>query len=197
MEYMMTEFKELEDFLGRKVPILLKLLLYKSGYDSMISIKQIANDTTIKQLERYINKRKNQIFYEVSAEIENLEYHDDSIAVYEKQSTFEFLPGHRAVLLSLPNHIQNMQSQFIYNKNIADNRNTASIEMMEAHTEYSVILQELLQTAKNNYKKSKHAFQYNDIVKYFATYIFMLCGRTCYETLNKNLPIPSTKTICK
>lgn len=62
---------------------------------------------------------------------------------------------------------------------------------------FSVILTELLRTAEQNFKKSKHANQYNDIIKYFSTYIFLLCGRTCYETLHKNLPIPSTKTIRK
>lgn len=63
--------------------------------------------------------------------------------------------------------------------------------------EYSVILTELLKTANNNFNKSKHAYQYNAIVRYFSTYVFLLCSRRCYETLNKNLPIPSTKTICK
>lgn len=63
--------------------------------------------------------------------------------------------------------------------------------------DYSVILSKLIESANKNKNISKHAYQYDEIVKNFSTYIFLLCGRTCYETLNKNLPIPSTKTICK
>lgn len=59
------------------------------------------------------------------------------------------------------------------------------------------MLSKLIESANTNRNKSKNAYQYDDIVKNFATYIFLLCGRTCYETLNKNLPIPSTKTICR
>lgn len=67
----------------------------------------------------------------------------------------------------------------------------------DEQTEYSVILSQLIKTAERNKNKSKHANYYSDTIKYFSTYIFLLCGRTCYETLCRNLPIPSTKTICE
>lgn len=55
----------------------------------------------------------------------------------------------------------------------------------------------MIDVLKRNQGKSKNARQYNDAIRLFSTYIFLLCGRTCYETLSKSLPMPSTKTICK
>lgn len=78
--------------------------------------------------------------------------------------------------------------------NMITNTDSNNDEVIE---QYSVILTELIKTANKNKNRSKNGYQYEDIVKYFSTYIFLLCGRTCYETLNKNLPMPSTKTICK
>lgn len=63
--------------------------------------------------------------------------------------------------------------------------------------EYSVVFNQMVDVLERNQGKSKNARQYNDAIKQFSTYIFLLCGRICYETLSKNLPMPSTKTICK
>lgn len=59
------------------------------------------------------------------------------------------------------------------------------------------ILNKLIKTAEFNELKDKNHATYSDEIRYFATYIFLLCGRSCYEMLRSNLPIPSVKTICK
>lgn len=190
MEKIISEWADIENFVGHKVPMFLKILLWKSGYDSMISIKEISHDA-IAELERYIQKERllNEIFSNSFSD--NTSDNDDSINGYREQEIFAFLPGHRSFLLNLPRYIQNMQLEAV-------NNSTNGIESTsKAASEYSRILTELVQTAKANVNKSKHAYSYNDVIKYFSTYIFLLCGRTCYETLNKNLPIPSTKTIRK
>lgn len=61
----------------------------------------------------------------------------------------------------------------------------------------SVVLNELLKCSDENAQKNKHWAQYNQIIKDFFTYIYLLGVKNCYETLKANLPIPSTKTICK
>lgn len=169
----------LESRMGYEVPTSLKYVLWKSGYDSVISLKQLS-EIAIEELEEFIEKNKNDL-------LQN-NYLDNYVFANQQ---FAFVPGHKNILLNLPVRIQEIQSQnSLVNTSTQDNAN-------ESSNAYSVILNELINTAKRNHNKSKHAFQYDDTIKYFATYIFLLCGRTCYETLNKNLPIPSTKTVCK
>lgn len=40
---------------------------------------------------------------------------------------------------------------------------------------------------------------YNDseIIRYFAMYFHMVCGKMCYETLSSNLPLPQSSTVRK
>lgn len=180
-----SEWTILEKCIGDKVPMCLKVLLWKTGYDSLYSVKYISNDN-IEKIEKFIQRKRKLIMPQLD---ELCDENDTALAEYKKQRIFEFLPGHRSILLDLPRSIENMQSQVM-------NADTTDLPF-ELPSEYSVILKEFVDTANNNLHKSKNAYQYNDIVKYFSTYIFLLCGRTCYETLNKNLPIPSTKTICK
>lgn len=190
MDKITNEWSDIETFVGYKVPMFLKLILWESGYDCMISIKEITNDKIIK-LEDFIQKKRNKILYKILSDLEKLNKSDDSLNAYKEQQLFQFLPGHRNILLSLRGNIERMQQA------VTSGSDKLVTEVHECTEEYSVILTELFKTAKNNLNKSKHAYQYNDIVRYFSAYIFLLCGRTCYETLNKNLPIPSTKTICK
>lgn len=185
MDDIKREWAHLENFVGHNVPMFLKLLLWKCGFDSMISIKQISS-VQIGKIEEYIQTKGNQKLFEILLELDD---NDSSVMVYKNQQIFEFLPGHRETLLSLQSNIEKMQSKHVCE--------TKCYGEVTDTSKYSVILTELIKSAENNSNKSKHAYHYNDIIKYFSTYIFLLCGRTCYETLNKNLPIPSTKTICK
>lgn len=190
-----NEWGKLEKCLGYEVPMCLKLIMWKSGYDSLLSVKQMCEENILK-VEKYVQKNRTKILPLLDDKIDTVEY--------KKQKIFEFLPGHRCILMDLPKSIKKMQSELLANDMIYDMTHT--VENMDCGnndmsteylTEYSIILRELINTAKKNHKKSKHGYQYNDTIKYFSTYIFLLCGRTCYETLNKNLPIPSTKTICE
>lgn len=184
MEGFQYDWKNLENCMGFEVPISLKYILLKCGYDSIISIRQICEER-IEELQNFIEKNKNEILF-------NEKYNMlDDINTYQTQRKFEFLPGHKNILLDLPKHIQMMQS-----KNALESALFQNVAC-DNEDEYSLILRELIKSAKRNQNKSKHVFNYNDTIKYFSTYIFLLCGRTCYETLCKNLPIPSTKTVCK
>lgn len=172
----MDELKPLEKFIGFEIPICVKSLLLFCGYDTIVSVKQITAQRIV-EMQDYIRENSDDLFK-----------NNGDVGDYNNQIRFEFLPGHRTILLSLPQLISDMQA----------NAHFAPIENdMAKALEYSVVFTHLLETAKTNANKSKNAYQYDDIVKHFATYIFLLCGRACYETLNKNLPIPSTKTIRK
>lgn len=179
------EWENFEKFIGHEVPKCLKILLRSCGYDSLYSLKQITSERII-EMELFIDTKKQRILSKLDDD-----NNDKAVIQYKKQSQFVFLPGHHDILLNIPNNIKEMQSQWELVPNANDS------ERKDVATEYSTILSQLIKTAERNKNRSKHANQYDDIIKYFSTYIFLLCGRTCYETLNRNLPIPSTKTICK
>lgn len=103
---------------------------------------------------------------------------------YQQQTIFKMLPGHEAVLLALPKYIDEY---------LAKKRS----ETFACKGKYSYILGEMIQTAESNLFKDDLPAQYPDSVRFFFTYIFIVCGRFCYEMLRANLPIPSTKTIRK
>lgn len=55
----------------------------------------------------------------------------------------------------------------------------------------------MVKIARQNADKDKNHAQYSDSIRFSATYVFLLGGRSAYEFLNSNLPLPSTKTIRK
>lgn len=63
------------------------------------------------------------------------------------------------------------------------------------------LLQILINSAKKNVNMSNRmsnpGSRYNKTLKLFSTYIFMLGGRLLYETLYKNLPLPSPTSISR
>lgn len=94
----LDEWSNLENFVGHKLPMFLKLLLSRSGYDCMLSVKQITNEK-IDELAKYIDKNKNKILCKIIKDLEQLNYCDDSLSAYKEQEVFDFLPGHRTILL--------------------------------------------------------------------------------------------------
>lgn len=189
MEEMWADF---DNFNRIGVPMCLKVLLWKCGYDTMLSVKYL-RDEKIEEMEEHIQKYKNKIF-------DGNEYLSDYEKLNEKRDVFSFLPAHKGILRDLPQTIREMQYENTLqcngSTNILPNKMESSI-LDNGYEEYSVILKELINSANRNQNKPKNAYQYTDLIKHFCTYTFLLCGRMCYETLQKNLPIPSTKTICK
>lgn len=91
----MDEFKQLEDFIGYKMPTSLKVLLSEAAYTSLLSLKMFTNEN-ITKLEDYINANYDSI-------------RPDKFDEYKNMRLFSFLPGHREILLSLPRIINNLK----------------------------------------------------------------------------------------
>lgn len=184
----MNNFDHVEKFVGHEIPKCIKVILLACGYDSLLSLKQITSER-IDEMEHYIEKKKEKIISKLDDGGDV-----DIVNEYKNQNQFKFLPGHRSIILDIANDIKDMQVQ-----QESQSKHLANVieENSDEQIEYSVILSQLIETAERNKNKSKYANCYTDTIKYFSTYIFLLCGRTCYETLYRNLPIPSTKTICK
>lgn len=132
------------------------------------------SESSILDIEEYITNSYKNIFHEFTCR------HTD---IYKTQTHFKFLPGHRLLLLSLPNHAMKISPQI-------ENRISTT-----QNQSFSVVLNELIKTAELNSGREMHHVRYSDIVRYFSTVIFLLGGKNLYETLVKNLPIPSSKTI--
>lgn len=182
----------IENFNHLEVPMCLKVLLSKCGYNTMLSLKYIS-ERRITEMEDHVRKYKHNIFSDGS----DL---DECLYEYKKQELFTVLPGHRSILLDLPQTIRKMQAEnTLYgdgNTNIMTNMKTVvDTSNVDTAEDYSVILKELIKSAQAKQNKSKHGYTYEDTIKHFSTYIFLLCGRTCYDTLSANLPISVTKSI--
>lgn len=102
---------------------------------------------------------------------------------YENIKLFKFKPGHKAFILQLPTQIQLMKDE-------------KRIETYENHS-FSYILKTFIEQAMSNSKKDVRGFRYSETIRYFSTYIYLHCGKACYETLSANLPIPSANSIRK
>lgn len=188
-EDMLREWRHFENVIGQSVPEFLKLLLSISGYDTLISIKQFTSPK-ITNLEQWINDNFHANYEPLVKLFGNNAFNEIALYknIFEQKRNFTFLPGHRDILLNLPKMITEMQTK---------KSEPGVTSKKDNLPKYSAILTKLIESANKNFNKSKNAYTYNDTIKFFSTYVFLLYGRACYETLCHNLPIPSTKTIRK
>lgn len=164
-------FEKLESFTGDRIPEIVIKVLKAAGYVTE-SILKLINEEEINKIEEYV--RKNRIILKGTS--------------YENENNFEFLPGHRVFLSNLPNDIGRMKEV---------NKNLPQIEKSTANcSHFPFMLKALIETAESNSNGHPSGNRFNKNVQDFATYIYMMCGRACYDTLSANLPIPKSNTIC-
>lgn len=112
-------------------------------------------------------------------------------ATYKSQiinKTFEFVPGHHALILEL--------GKRCVSKEIVDKITEKTIKDINEPA-FSNLLTELAKTAHANFEQPKNLNRYSDIIKCFAMYTFMICGKFFYQIMSKNLPMPATSTVRK
>lgn len=170
----MMLWQKIENFIGESIPQCIKKILISCGYDTMNSIQNLSHEG-IAIIENHINSGNRKVITELSC------CHSE---FYIKQNTFHFLPGHRDFLLGM----KNVLSKIDVNAQCSDQIDFSG---------FSVILKELVNTALKNKHNPPNNAKYSDIVRNFATYIFLLSGRSCYQVLSENLPFPSISTVCK
>lgn len=165
-----------ESFIGEEIPRCVKTALEMSGYDTVLSLCEI-KQKSISDLEKHINAHGNE-------QIQKFECnHSD---YYKQIQEFRFLPGHEAIILALPKYA--LEFKKVFKSKVID---------IEKGAGFPFILNEMIRTAEVNQSKDKNHATYSETIRYFATYIYLLCGRSCYEMMKANLPIPSTKSIRK
>lgn len=162
------DWQKLETVIGETVPSCLKKVLTVCGYDTFSSITGIQNESIL-DIEKIMDGNFHATIQ--SFDCSHADY-------YKNLAEFKFLPGHSDFLRGISKYkFTTVQNEYSRN------------------TEYQPILQGMLDYLRQSTGKT-HA-KYSDLIRYFATYIFLKAGRSCYEFLRINLPLPSSKTICK
>lgn len=105
---------------------------------------------------------------------------------FDSTQIFRFRPGHKKFILNLSAYFSNQFESKDFVKNVQEN---------DGYNDFSYILKSLIGVAKLNAGRDSKGFRYNESIRYFATYIYLLCGKACYEALSANLPIPQANTI--
>lgn len=112
---------------------------------------------------------------------------------YKNQRTFRFLPGHRSMILNFPKLVKSMQQSIIQQQTI----NSIATQKEVSSNEFSHLLKMFNETAEQNANRVPTRYRYSETIRYFAIYIFIMCGRMSYEILSANLPLPQASTVCK
>lgn len=158
-------------FLGNNFPDYLAEILIASGYETALAV-QLLNPNNIKDLEVYVH--------------ENLRHLLRNTTYVKNSAEFHFPPGHRSLLLNLPDQIQKFQQA----------KSLSPMQEKEWNlNEFSFVLKSLIETAQSNLNRNSNQHRYSESIRNFATYIYLMCGKACYETLSANLPIPLAGTI--
>lgn len=166
----------IENSSGQKVPKCIEEILNCCGYNHPLSWENFSCESLaeIENCMRSFNQSKIQKF--------DCSLHGCPTAHYKDQKLFKLLPGHRTLITAIV-------------KCVDQNHEKNSDELPLA-TKSSVIMKEFIKSAIEN-ERSANNNTYSDVMRNFATYIFNMSGRSCYNVLYKNLPLPSIATVCK
>lgn len=165
-------FTEVENVLNDIIPPDIKHILQECAFDTESSLKAI-DDDVIADIERHVNGDREIV----------------KNTTYETVIPFKFKPGHKIFLLQLPKQIEKVRKT-----KTEKPKEEFSLTQLKG---FSYILKTFIETSQANSGKQPKGNRYNETNRYFSTYIYLMCGRACYETLSANLPIPSSNTIRK
>lgn len=165
-------FHNLETITNEKIdPDVIKILI-ECGYDTRaawLGLNHGCLDTFITDIEQYTND--NRTVLEGTS--------------YENIATFKLKPGHKSILFRLADQMKLLDKADDINKKPCDVIN------------FSTILRAFIETAETNMGKDPRGFRYSEINLFFSMFVYLHCGRACFDTLSANLPIPSGQTIRK
>lgn len=173
---------------NQNFPNCIKMILFHAGYDNLLGISAL-NEELIAQAEEYVNSNGKELVEKLTCC--HSEEYKNSIA----NRTFKFLPGHKKLILMA----REIAAELIApNEEPVQSRITHIWNAMESFgPNVPNVLKRLIQTALKNSQVQPNLNSYSDTIKYFAIYVYLMCGRQCYDVLNSNLAMPAASTIGK
>lgn len=163
------DWTKIENIIGESVPNCIKKILFACGYNTIFSLFNISRESILE-----IENTMNRSFRVIS------EFDCCYAKYYQEQSVFKLLPGHIDFILALSQY--GLKS--LEDSNCDD-------------TKLPFFLRELMQTARRNAVKGKNHAEYSNSMRFIATYIFLTSGRSGYNFVYNNLPLPSISTVSK
>lgn len=160
--------------LGENIPSDIRLILEKSGFDTILSLQNI-KESDITDIEAYVNT-------------------DLSIlreTTYKNEARFKFRPGHKTFLVALPHRI---------NVSLEKKQQSELSQQSEVSTEcekYTYVFRDLLSVANQNSGRAPNGVRYSVCSRGFSTQFYINAGKKSYETLAANMPMPAASTVCK
>lgn len=162
-------YHKLQKLLKEPIHIDIINILVRSGFDSKSALLGINTNIVIQEIEQYANEDRSVL----------------EGTSYQNMKTFMFKPGHKHTILYLAEQVK------LLDKADADENKEHNM------SDFSIVLRTFIETVETNYERDPRGFRYNDINRYFSTFIYLFCGRACYETLSANLPMPQASSIRK
>lgn len=144
-------------------------------------------ESYLNEVEKYVNKH-------LRSTIDSLTCCKSE--AYKSQKDFEFLPGHRILILYYAKQMQLKQKASLESKIALASNNLAFLEQARKHPAFSFLLKEFVTNSITNFQKKASGHRFTETIQAFSTYIYMLCGRNCYEIICNNLPMPQPSTVC-
>lgn len=174
----MDALEQIEKNCGEEFPKCVIRLLKECGYCTSATLHEFTQDD-IAEMEKFIEINCKDLISKLNC---------CNATSYKNQKVFKFLPAHRKFVLSLNAKYQKTK-----------NNSSASKSSIQSNTikQFSQLLQTLMGTAQQNVDKIPTQYRYDETIRYFAMYIYMICGKMCYETLSSNLPLPKASTVRK
>lgn len=167
----MNEFwKKFQEFVGQSIPNEIVQILIVCGYDNAISVSELSEEE-ITIIERYVNQASN-----AKPILENTKQ-------YASLEPFVFLPGHKKLIIVLAKKAKAFEAKNIMNK--ASDITSSSTFFMK----------ELIKSMQHNCNVEPTGRRYSEAIQWFSTYIYMMSGKSAYEVLSSNLPLPHDSTI--
>lgn len=177
-------WQSIEKYLNQNIPQCIKEILSASGFNSEITIEDL-KEQDLKMIEAFVNKN-------LRSTVQSLTCCQSQI--YQSQKEFEFVPGHRKFILHLATQLRLKREQSVSINDLLASKDIP--QQIREHPSFSCLLKEFVSNSMNNFNKAPSGRRYTDIVQAFSTYIYMICGRNCYEIISSNLPMPQASTIC-
>lgn len=158
----------MNDVLGVEIPGIVRNILTEAGFNCRTTLGLINSDI-ITDIEEFANENREILIG----------------SSYENKVLFKFLPAHRILVRNMSNYMDQLRNS------------ESNIEQKMNLSQFPYLLKCFIETAQSHANKSVKAFRYSEHIQSFSTCIYMMCGKSCYETLSANLPIPKASTVRK